>query len=122
MNEYKGFSNFNRLKSSKEEIQYTNTEISKEKWLRPGKNKPKVFTDSESSTFLDMLIDKCWSDQQLPLMSLDVDLNIMTDDGIELNLYPILRILENQRVRNQSEHFSDLDKQEVILLIIKKYL
>lgn len=65
-----------------------------------------------------MLIDKCWPDQHLPLMCLDVDLNVVSDD-IELNLYPILRILENQRVRNQNENFSDLDKQEVILLIIK---
>lgn len=68
-----------------------------------------------------MLIDKCWPDQQLPLMCLDVDLNVVSDD-IELNLYPILRILENQRARNQNEHFSDLDKQEVILLINKNYL
>lgn len=68
-----------------------------------------------------MLIDKCWPDQHLPLMCLDVDLNVVSDD-IELNLYPILRILENQRIRNQNENFSDLDKQEVILLIIKNYL
>lgn len=90
--------------------------MSKEKWLRPDKrNKQKVLKNSESSVFCDMLINKCWPDQQLPLMHLDVDLDILSDDGVELNLYPILRILENQRLRNQNdENILEAEKQEVI--------
>jgi len=48
-------------------------------------------------------------------MYLDVDLNIISDDDVELNLYPIMRILENQRVRNQNdENLLEAEKQEVI--------
>lgn len=48
-------------------------------------------------------------------MNLDVDLDVTSNDDVELNLYPILRILENQRVRNQKdENFQESDKQEVI--------
>jgi len=88
----------------------------KEKWLRPGKsNKQKALKYCESSVFHDMLINKCWPDQQLPLMYLDVDLDILSDDGVELNLYPILRILENQRLRNQNDqNILESEKQEVI--------
>lgn len=51
----------------------------------------------------------------MPLMYLDVDLDILSDDGVELNLYPILRILENQRLRNQNdENILESEKQEVI--------
>lgn len=99
-----------------EKICNTNPEISKEKWLRPGKcNKQEIHRQCESSVFQDMLIDKCWSDQQLPLMHLDVDLDIISDDGVELNLYPILRILENQRIHNENdENFLESEKQEVV--------
>jgi len=90
--------------------------MSKEKWLRPGKSiKQKVLSNCDSSVFIDMLINKCWPDQQLPLMHLDVDLDVLSDDSVELNLYPILRILENQRLRNQNdENILESDKQEVI--------
>lgn len=61
-----------------------------------------------------MLVDKCWSDQQLPLLHLDVDLNVISDD-VELNLYPLLRIIENQRIYNQNnENIVEYEKQEVI--------
>jgi len=94
---------FNRLKSTKELSDVT-PKLCKEKWLRPGKsNKQKVLRNCESSVFHDMLINKCWSDQQLPFMYLDVDLDVISDDGVELNLYPILRILENQRLRHQND-------------------
>lgn len=107
--------NLNRSKLS-DEVCNTNPEITKEKWLRPGKcNKQEVHRHCESSVFQNMLIDKCWPDQQLPLLYLDVDLDIISDDGVELNLYPILRILENQRVRIQSdENLLESEKQEVI--------
>lgn len=90
--------------------------MSKEKWLRPNKrNKQKVLKNIESSVFCDMLINKCWPDQQLPLMHFDVDLDILSEDGVELNLYPILQILENQRLRNQNdENILEAEKQEVI--------
>jgi len=90
--------------------------MSKEKWLRPGKSiKQKVLSICESSVFNDMLINKCWPDQQFPLIHLDVDLDVLSDDGVELNLYPILRILENQRLRNQNvENILESEKQEVI--------
>lgn len=105
----------NRLELSKEEIPCTNYDTPKEKWLRPGINKNKIHRDNKSSAFLNMLKDKCWPDQQYPLMHLDVDLDIISDDGVELNLYPILQILENQRIRNQNdENFQESDKQEVI--------
>lgn len=62
-----------------------------------------------------MLIDKCWPDQQSSLMYLDVDLDCISDDDIKFNLYPILRILENQRVRYQNDdNFVEFEKQEVI--------
>lgn len=62
-----------------------------------------------------MLVDKCWPDQQLPLLYLNVDLNVITGDDVELNLYPILRILENQRMYNQNnENIVEFEKQEVI--------
>lgn len=87
----------------------------KEKWIRPSKiKKQNVHENCEASVFHDTLIDKCWSDQQLPLMHLDVDLDVTTDDDIELNIYPILRILENQRVRNQNEeNLMESEKHEV---------
>lgn len=109
------FLNFNRPDLSKE-IFSTNIEISKEKWLRPSKCiKQEVHRQCELSSFQNMLIDKCWSDQQLSLMHLDVDLNIISEDGVELNLYPILRILENQRVHNENdENLLESEKQEVI--------
>jgi len=92
--------------------------MSKEKWLRPSKsNKQNVLRYCESSVFHDMLINKCWPDQKLPLMYLDVDLDILADDGVELNLYPILRILENQRLRNQNDqNILESEKQEVIYI------
>lgn len=95
-----------------------NHEISKEKWLRPIKNnEQKVLRSNELSIFHDTLINKCWPDQQLPLINLDTDLNIISDDDVELNLYPILRILENQRVRNNNdENLLESEKQEVIKL------
>jgi len=69
-----------------------------------------------------MLINKCWPDQQLPLMHLDVDLDILSDDGVELNLYPILRILENQRLRDQNdENILEAEKQEVLYTFIFNY-
>lgn len=47
-------------------------------------------------------------------MCLDVSLEVITDD-VELNLYPLLRLLENQRLRNQNdESLLDSEKQEVI--------
>lgn len=64
------------------------------------------------------MINKCWPDQQFPLMYLDVNLDIVSDDNVELNLYPIMRILENQRVRNQNdENLLESEKQEVIRLL-----
>lgn len=94
-----------------------NHEISKEKWLRPIKNnKQKVLRNNESSIFHDTLINKCWPDQQLPIINLNVDLNIISDGDVEFNLYPILRILENQRVRNYNdESLLESEKQEVII-------
>lgn len=88
----------------------------KEKWLRPTKiNKQNNYTDFQSSVFHEMLIEKCWPDQQLPLIDLDVDLNTLSDDNVELNLYPILRILENQKLRNQNDdNLQESEKQEVI--------
>lgn len=111
----KSYSYFIRLKSTKDLSDIT-PNISKEKWLRPDKSKKqKVLRNCESSVFQDMLINKCWPDQQLPLMYLDVDLDVLSDDGVELNLYPILRILENQRLRNQNdENILESEKQEVI--------
>lgn len=47
-------------------------------------------------------------------MHLDVDLDVTADDDVELNIYPILRILENQRIRNQNEeNLMESEKQEV---------
>lgn len=86
----------------------------REKWLRPSKIN-KQNKNHESSIFHDTLINKCWPDRQLPLMSLDVSLEIIADDDVELNLYPLLRLLENQRVRNQNdENLLESEKQEVI--------
>lgn len=89
--------------------------MSKEKWIRPSKiNKQKVQNNCELSVFNDTVIDKCWSDQQLPLMYLGVDLDVTSDDDVKLNIYPILRILENQRQRNQNEeNLMESEKQEV---------
>lgn len=93
-----------------------NSKLHKEKWLRLYKTeKLKIHSNSELSTFHNTLIDKCWPEQQLPFMDFDVELNIISDDNIELNLYPIMRILENQRVRNQNdENLLESEKQEVI--------
>lgn len=89
--------------------------VPKEKWLRFAKiSKQNISVDCESSTFHDMLIEKCWPDQQLPLIDLGADLNMISDDEVELNLYPILRVLENQRVRNQNDENIESEKQEVI--------
>ncbi|XP_022161286.1 lisH domain and HEAT repeat-containing protein KIAA1468-like isoform X1 [Myzus persicae] len=106
------------LKSTKDLSDIT-PNISKEKWLRPDKSKKqKVLRNCESSVFQDMLINKCWPDQQLPLMYLDVDLDVLSDDGVELNLYPILRILENQRLRNQNdENILESEKQEDFIIL-----
>lgn len=108
--------NFYRCKSSEE--------VSKEKWLRPVKyNSQNVDENCKSSVFCDMLIDKCWPDRQLPLMKLNVDLNVISsDDDVELNLYPILRILENQRIYNQNENIVEFEKQEVITYKICIYI
>lgn len=102
-----------RLKSSNDVSDISN-QIVKEKWIRPSKiKKQRVHENCESSVFHDTLIDKCWFDQQLPFMFLDVDLDVTSDD-VELNIYPILRILENQRVRNQNEeNLMESEKQEV---------
>lgn len=110
--------NFNRLKSSKEEMTFKNPEVLKEKWFRLGKNRQKIDRNSESSVFHDVLFDKCWPDQHLPFMHFNIDLDVISDDNIEFNLYPLLQILENQRVRNQNdETVIESDKQEVILFM-----
>lgn len=96
----------------------------KEKWIRPSKiKKQKVNENCESSVFHDTLFDKCWSDQQLSLMHLDVDLYVTSDDDVELNIYPILRIIENQRVRNQNEeNLMESEKQEVNIFYYNLFL
>lgn len=93
-----------------------NLEISKEIWLRPSKaNEHKIHSNCELTAFHDMLISKCWPDQQSSLMYMGVDLGVISDDDVKLNLYPIIRILENQRVRYQNdENLIEYEKQEVI--------
>ncbi|XP_050427813.1 RAB11-binding protein RELCH homolog isoform X2 [Adelges cooleyi] len=118
-----------QLQMLKNTSQKTNiiNDTPKEKWLRPCQmnvthdyvtiNLPPVFND--------MLMEKCWPDQQLTLLNLDVEINVNLHDHVELNLYPLLRVLENQRIRNQNiDNSSETDKQEdfVILSVLLMHI
>ncbi|XP_050533582.1 RAB11-binding protein RELCH-like isoform X2 [Daktulosphaira vitifoliae] len=111
-------SQVNLLKTNK--ISDNLSSIPKEKWLRIGKLPTKENSAKcELLTFYNTLIEKCWPDQQSVLLDLDVVLNTVMDTNIELNLYPLIKLLENQKICHyQNDDTSiDINKQEDFVLL-----